>query len=91
MAAVVVALLALLVGGSKMLWALLAGVVVLAGYAQRLGRQQQTIRSQSHQQRDNKQRSDRPDPRPETVAAEILYSADGSGGGGAVSAAGGRQ
>jgi len=37
MAAVVVALLALLVGGSKMLWALLAGVVVLAGLLALLG------------------------------------------------------
>ena len=37
MAAVVVGLLALLVGGSKMLWALLAGVVVLAGLLSLLG------------------------------------------------------
>ncbi|WP_312216644.1 putative ABC transporter permease subunit YbbP [Pantoea vagans] len=37
MIVVVVALLALLVGGSKMLWALLAGVVVLAGLLALLG------------------------------------------------------
>lgn len=37
MIAVVVTLLALLVGGSKMLWALLAGVVVLAGLLALLG------------------------------------------------------